>query len=123
MNGVFDGFVIWLAQMGINKWLVIAYIPLFVIAMIGFPYYCYKAVRAWFMGAKTTRGRKNWRAYLGYSLGFDLLNPDLRRYYSYWIKGIAVWFIAGWPLLLVPMGLVSEEAVKIFLGQSTEISD
>ena len=123
MSGSLDGFVLWLAQAGLNKWLVILYIPCIAITMIGFSYYWYKALRAWFAGAKATGGWKNWRAYLGYSLGFDLRNADLRKYYSYWIKGVAIWFVAGWPLMLIAMGLVSEEAVDVFLGQSTEILD
>ena len=123
MNGLLDEFVFWLARMGLNKWLVVAYLPCIAITMIGFPYYWYKALRVWFRGTKIAGGSKNWRTYLGYTLGYDLRNPDLRRYYSYWIKGAAIWLVAGWPLLLVVTGLVSEEAANAFLGQQTAISE
>ena len=46
----------------------------------------------------------------------DFSNPGTQRFLRFFRKAALVWLIAGWPLVLLATGLVSEDALNAFYG-------
>ncbi|MEM7634723.1 MAG: hypothetical protein AAF299_09200 [Pseudomonadota bacterium] len=113
MNPILDEYIIALSAWEYVGYLRALYLFLFVVAFLGFLYYWILAVGVW-----TSAIKEAWPVrFRGLLWLSDPRNPRLQKFLSTMLKGVLVWLIAGWPLVLMMMGLASEEALNALWGK------
>jgi hypothetical protein len=112
MNKPLDPFILSLSEwehVGILQYI---FVVLILIGAIGF-------LVCWFSAAKTIilGSIDAWKNKRGWFWAYSPHNPFAKRFVEVFLKAWLFWLIAGWPIMLIPTGLASEDALDALFGK------
>lgn len=110
MDRPLDPFFLSLAASDHAKSLLVIYWVVAFFGAAGFVFFWFKAAVSFFRIFKDA-----WTQKRGIFWMNDPRNPYFRQYFSNVAKGMLVWMLAGWPIILLLTGLVSGRAIEEFL--------